>query len=304
MKSILVSFVLVGSLAASSVLTCANELDVFVSSTGTDTGACLRTAPCASFAYAFTQTTWNSVIHVVDAGAYGTVAITHGITIDGGGLASSMVGGGGSIQEASVFRIAAGASDVVTIENLTISGVSGFGAGVPSAIAVTTAGAVHVEHCTFAGFSSAAIDFRATGALLDMKDVTITDLANGDGVYVANARATLDHVSISHTQTAVLAAGSSSVTIAHSTANGNGSGFVAAYGPTAEIHVDDCAMTNNQWAIVAGQGAKAYVSRSSLFNNFISALFNDGSSFLLSYGDNRFAGNASDGAFTSTVSVK
>jgi len=70
------------------------------------------------------------------------------------------------------------------------------------------------------------------------------------------------------------------------------------------LHIDDCTMTNNQWAVVAGQGATAYVSRSTLTNNFITALFNDGTSHLISYGDNRFASNASDGAFTGLASVK
>jgi hypothetical protein len=304
MKS-LIRFVLVAAcLSASSVPSSATTFDAYISSTGTDTGSCFRNAPCATLAYAFTQLAVNGVIHVVDQGTYGVVTITHSVTIDGGGLVSSTAGGGVTITNSAIFKVAAGASDVVTIKNITISGQSGLGTGQPSAIAVTSVGALHVEDCTFAGFSSAGVDFRATNALLDMKNVTITDVGNGDGVYVANARATLEHVSISRTQTAVLAAGSSSVSIAHSTANGNGSGFVAAYGPTAEIHVDDCTMTDNQWAVVAGQGAKAYVSRSSLFNNYITALFNDGSSFLVSYGDNRFAGNASDGAFTSTASVK
>jgi hypothetical protein len=101
-----------------------------------------------------------------------------------------------------------------------------------------------------------------------------------------------------------LASGSSTVSIRRSTANGNGSGFVAAYGPTAELHVDDCMLTNNQWGIVVASGARAYISRSTLSNNFITALFNDGSSTLVSFGNNQFASNASDGAFTATATVK
>lgn len=304
MKSVIASLlVLVGFAAAASPSYAG--FDVYISSAGIDTGTCIRTAPCASFGFAFAQLSGNGVIHVVDQGTYGRLVITHGVTIDGGGIASQTFSGGLSLPPVSVFAIAAGASDVVTITNFTISGHSVEAPGLePAGITVTSVGALHIEHCTFAGFSSAAIDFRATGALLDMQDVTITDMPSGNGVYVANARATLDHVSISRTQTAVLAAGSSTVSITHSTANGNGSGFVAAYGPTAEIHIDDCTITNNQWAVVVSGGAKAYVSRSALFTNFITALFNDGSSFLISYGDNRFAGNASDGAFTSTVSMK
>jgi len=304
MKSLCLPVLVVVCLGVTSVPSYA-AWDVWVSSAGADTGVCPRTAPCATFAYAFTQLFTNGVIHVVDQGAYGTLNITHGVTIDGGGIASQTVSAGTGLPVASVFRVNAGASDVVTITNFTISGSNGTGnLDEASAIAVTSAGALRVEHCTFSSFASAAIDFRASGALLDMKDVTIADMPNATGVYVGNGRASLEHVSISRTQTAVLAAGSTTVSITHSTVNGNGSGVVAAYGPTAETHIDDCLLTNNQWAVVAGQGAKAYVSRSSLFNNFITAMFNDGSSSLISYGDNRFASNASDGAFTSTIAVK
>jgi len=301
MKSIVVSLLVALFVAVTSVCSYAG-FDVYVASTGADTGGCQRSVPCATFAYAFSQVQVNGVIHVIDHGGYGVVSITHGVTIDGGGLASNLHHD--AFPLASVFSIAAGTADVVTIENFTISGNYAVGAFEPSAIAVTSVGALHVEHCTFVGFVNTAIDFRATGALLDMKDVTITDIPTGNGVYVANARASLEHVNISRTQTALLAAGSSAVSISHSAANGNGSGFVAAYGPTAEIHVDDCTMTNNQWAVVVSNGARATVSRSSLFNNFITAMFNDGASFLISYGDNRFAGNATDGAFTSTLTVK
>jgi len=306
MKSLIVSLLVIAGLGASASVSSAGTVwEVYVSSTGTDTGFCLRTAPCATFAYAFTQALGNGIIHVVDQGNYGVLTITHGITIDGGRIASQTAAGGNAFYTKTPFTISAGASDVVTITGFTISGENPTSPGPEaSAISVTSVGALHVEHCTFAGFVSAAIDFRATGGLLDMKDVTITDMPSGNGVYVANARATLEHVSISRTQTAVLAAGSSTVSIVHSTANGNGSGFVAAYGPTAELHMDDCTMTNNQWAVVVSGGAKAYVSRSSLFTNFITAMFNDGGSSLISYGDNRFAGNASDGTFTGMASMK
>jgi len=277
--------------------------DSYVSSTGSDantTTFCERQTPCATLATAFGVTTFNGVIHVVDQGAYGGLIITHGITIDGGNFATTLGLGGGLLTGGVQFTIAAGASDIVTIMNFTMSGRN----FAQSAVGVTSVGGLHVQHCTFSGYTNAAIDFRATGAQIEMTDVTISDIQSGTGVYVANARGSLDNVHIHHTQTAVLAAGSSTVSIRRSTINGNGSGFVAAYGPTAEIHVDDCMMTNNQWAVVVSGGAKALVSRSSLFNNFITAMFNDGASSLISYGNNQFAGNASDGTFTSTVSVK
>jgi len=303
MKRLAVTFVACFLISASSAFA---GFDTWVSSTGSDGNIdCIRSAPCATFAAAFNATFANGVIHVIDSGAYGILTITHGITIDGGNVAATLASGGNAILFAPQFTVSAGASDIVTILNFTMSGSNPLSpSGSHSAIAVTSVGGLHVAHCTFNSYRDAAIDFRATGADLELTDVTISDIQNGTGVYVANARGSLDNVHIHHTQTAVLAAGSSTVSIRRSTVNGNGSGFVAAYGPTAEIHVDDCMMTNNQWAIVVSGGARAFLSRSSLFNNFITALFNDGSSSIVSYGNNQFASNASDGAFTSTVAVK
>jgi len=276
--------------------------DTYVSSTGSDANAatgCLRNNPCATFSAAFGAASGNGVIHVVDSGAYGTLTITHGITIDGGNAGSTLSGSGNTIFLSAQFSINAG-SAIVTIENLTMSGTN----IAPTAISVSAVGGLHVQNCTFSGYTSSAINFQASSGQLELTNVTISDIPSGNGVFVGNARAALDNVHINHTQTAVLASGSSTVSIRRSTANGNGSGFVAAYGPTAELHVDDCMLTNNQWGIVVASGARAYISRSTLSNNFITALFNDGSSTLVSFGNNQFASNASDGAFTATATVK
>jgi hypothetical protein len=140
--------------------------------------------------------------------------------------------------------------------------------------------------------------------VLTVEHVNVYNMQFSTGVYVANARATLVDLNLTKLQTGVISAGSSTVSISRSTANGNAQAFVAAYGPTAELHIDDCIITNNEWAVVASQGATAYVAGSTLANNTVTALFNDGSSFLISYGSNKFASNASDGGFTSTIGMK
>src|SRR6478672_12043871 len=74
--------------------------DTYVSSTGSDANAatgCLRNNPCATFSAAFGAASGNGVIHVVDSGAYGTLTITHGITIDGGNAGSTLSGSGNTI---------------------------------------------------------------------------------------------------------------------------------------------------------------------------------------------------------------
>ena len=61
----------------------AQSTRTWVSSTGLDSNACSRAAPCASFAGAYNKTHTGGVINVVDAGAYGGVIISKSITIEG-----------------------------------------------------------------------------------------------------------------------------------------------------------------------------------------------------------------------------
>jgi hypothetical protein len=92
----------------------------FVSGTGTDSGACSRTAPCRTFAFALTQTNAGGEIDVLDPAGYGTVLITKAISIvnDGAGTAGITAAG-------SAISIFAGTSDSVHLRGLTIQGLGG-----------------------------------------------------------------------------------------------------------------------------------------------------------------------------------
>src|SRR5262245_45331827 len=89
----------------------------YVSSTGSDANVpfCTRALPCATFAAAFGATAQNGVIHVVDSGAYGILTITHGITIDGSNVGTTLIAGGNGILSGPQITVSAGVSDIVTI---------------------------------------------------------------------------------------------------------------------------------------------------------------------------------------------
>jgi hypothetical protein len=57
----------------------------WVSGVGDDANPCSRTAPCKTFAGAWAQTAPGGEIDALDPGGFGTLTITHAITIDGGG---------------------------------------------------------------------------------------------------------------------------------------------------------------------------------------------------------------------------
>src|SRR5215831_10943818 len=96
----------------------------FVSAaTGNDANDCNRLTPCRTFQRAHDQTLALGEITVLDAGGYGAVNITKGISIinDGVGEAGVLISGG-----ANGITIAATPTDSISLRGLTLKDI-GFG---------------------------------------------------------------------------------------------------------------------------------------------------------------------------------
>jgi hypothetical protein len=120
----------------------------FVSGTGIDSGACSRTAPCRTLAFALSVTTAGGEIDVLDPAGYGAVTIIHAISIvnDGAGTAGITASSGNAIT------INAGTSDSVHLRGLTIEGIS----GATNGILFNSGGNLEIENCVVRGFVSGA----------------------------------------------------------------------------------------------------------------------------------------------------
>src|SRR4051812_22620659 len=121
----------------------------WVSGVGDDVNPCSRTAPCKTFAGAISKTAAGGEIDALDPGGFGAVTITKGMTLDGGqgsGFASILAAG------TSGIIINAGASDVITLRNLSLNGA---GTGI-CGVRILAARAVFIENCEIFGFRAAA----------------------------------------------------------------------------------------------------------------------------------------------------
>ena len=98
----------------------------WISGVGSDNNPCNRTAPCKTWAGALSKTAAGGEIDALDAGGFAAVTITKAITLDGGGGQVASVLGGGF----DGIVVAAGASDVVKIRNLSVNGIGSTGAGI------------------------------------------------------------------------------------------------------------------------------------------------------------------------------
>lgn len=154
------SFIKTGALAALLVAAAASQAGAqasraWVSGVGDDANPCSRTAPCKTFAGAISKTLAGGVIDVLDPGGFGAVTITKSITIETDGAIGGILASG-----TNGIIVDAGPSDVVILRNLSFDG---FGTGLRG-VNFIAGGALHVERCSFEGFTQAAIGFEPSGA--------------------------------------------------------------------------------------------------------------------------------------------
>lgn len=166
----------------------------WVSGVGDDANPCSRTAPCLTFDGAFAKTAAGGEISVLDPGDFGSLTITHSVTI-------SAEGGFAAIQAAATaITIQAGATDVVTLKNLRLGG-TGAGYGV----SFLSGGALHINDVAIAGFSGGGIHIanhspafvslwnvradRTSGSALELLPTARLDVVGGELVLAGDTAA-------------------------------------------------------------------------------------------------------------------
>jgi hypothetical protein len=290
------SFVVILAVAASALVFAAparaQATRTWVSGVGDDANPCSRTAPCKTFAGAISKTAESGVISVLDPGGFGAVTITKSITIDGGGI-------GGSILAAfaSGIIVTAGSGDEVVLRHLSIDGS---GNGLTGIRVVNNGVTVHIEDVDIMGFTGRCIDVQAGASMIYVTN-THADGCVGGALYVQNARATIVNFTSENSQYGVRVGPTTVATVSRSSASGGSMGFAAANDPSAVLNIEDSTTTNNDYGVVAGQGATVRCSRVGIVSNRIVGVFNDGMSTLISAGNNFLVGNATNGAFTAGV---
>lgn len=97
----------------------AQYVTTWVASNGNDANSCLRDGPCRTFAAAYAKTEPLGTIRAVDAADYGPLTITKSITLDGGDSGAAIVH-----TDAVGITIKPGQADTINIRNITIHSYS------------------------------------------------------------------------------------------------------------------------------------------------------------------------------------
>ena len=171
----------------------------WVSGLGDDVNPCSRTAPCKTFAGAFSKTTPSGIINCLDNAGFGAITITRSITIDCrpflGGVLAALTNG---------INVN-GAGVVVHLRGLDIEGV---GTGLIGVNFINGA-QLNIEDSKIFGFQSGSamgIKFAPPAGVNAKLHVTNTIVANNGtstlngGIFVQPVGSEIAHVSLTRVQ--------------------------------------------------------------------------------------------------------
>jgi hypothetical protein len=274
----------------------------WVSGVGDDANPRSRTAPCKTFAGAISKTDPSGEIDALDPGGYGAVTITKSMTIDGRGTLASILN-----SATTGIVVNAGVNDVVIIRNVTLNGA---GSGVRG-IRFLAGAALHLENVQVFGNSGPGILVDANMAV-EFVAVNVTVERNGNsGIIVqpgaaGSAQVALERVRAQNNQgSGIEIRDRTKGTIVDCLMAGNSShGLVVSTGPGAsEVGVDRSASCSNGSVGIRAAGSPNAVVRIAnldVFNNGGGVQATEGST-IASYGNNRIAGNGTNGSPTTTI---
>lgn len=275
----------------------------YVSVNGNDSNVssgCQQIAPCRNFNIALGVTASRGELVALDSGNYMPFNITQAVTIKAAPGADVTILSSGF---GDAIAINAGPSDSIVLHGLTINGsaLSGW-----TGIHFWTGGALLVESCVVTDLTNG---IRVDGpGKITVTDTLIRDNIQGMVMQTGSGQihATLDHLQIKNNQftgigvwTNTQAVISNSLIIDNLQ---NGIEVSAGSPGNAVANVEGCTIKNNYNGIVSYGGSLARVSHSTITDNMQGIPMFGGQ--VLSFGNNRLAGNTTDGSFTGMVPLQ
>ena len=307
MKRFMVLFLGIGlSFCALTTAAQARATRTWVSGTGDDANPCSRTAPCKTFAGAISKTADCGEIDALDPAGYGTITITKGIKIDGGGGEAGQVA---SILAAQVPGVTINNSSATcpfdVLRNLDINGINSGTTGVN----VVQGGTLALENVDIENFTQNCVNIAPAVAVGFTAYNTNMEKCTTGGLVInytgaGTERAVLSGTHIFQSQSAIGPSATGSVlrSARDYDLNQNGGGAVQASGASAFIDLQHCQVSNNQAFGVhaTASGTITLADNTVAYNNGTGLLADPGSS-ILTWSNNWVTGNSPDGARTGTI---
>jgi parallel beta helix pectate lyase-like protein len=266
MKALRLSLALATALLATSAFAQASR--TWVSGVGADDNPCSRTAPCKTFAGAFSKTARAGIINTVDPGGFGAVTISKSLTIDGGPFHAGILAAATNGVTINITDFVADPNATVTLRNLDIEGfVTGL-----RGVRILSAKRVIIDNCRIFGFRGSpgrGLDVATSVANVQIvvRNSTIYD-NSAQGILVSGVAASPAQLVVEGST--VIHNGSSAIdlligakaTVSTSELSQNGSAGVFAEAATTQADVAYTRMTQN---IIAASALNSGVIR--LYNS-------------------------------------
>jgi hypothetical protein len=253
----------------------------FVSAAGSDTNNCTNVAtPCRHLAAAFAATAPGGEIFVLDPSNYGSLTITHSVSIEGHGWASIA-----PPNDSIAITINAGSNDTISIHGVAVNGTGA--TGLTHGIVFNSGGGLTVTDCVVQNFTADAILIQPTSKINFLIKDTILLHNAGTGIdystpsgSIATGIGVIDHVVVANSANGIIIAttnggGLTSVTIANSIANENlqdGVFINNGNGSPLAVSIDSSTFSSNGNNGITGNGS----SKITLGRSVITANRNSG----------------------------
>jgi hypothetical protein len=294
------------SVTASFLLAQGGLTRTFVSSSGVDGNPCTVTAPCATFAHAYTLTQPDGIIAALNPGKYGPLTIAYPVTVNGNGWAAIT-----GPAQGNGITVNAGSGNVI------LAGLEVDGAGAAyNGIVFNSGGSLTIDNCIVKDFvqggsggtgtSGNGIWIAPTSGTINFAIVNTIAVDNASAGIIygqpsgsAAASGVIDHVVATNNpgngiDVVMLggSGGSAAVTISNSVANNNGEAGIAASGSSYIVTLDHDEVSNNLTGVSVGANTSVLLSRSVITKNSNYGVSNSGTAG--SSADNRIYGNGTN----------
>ncbi|HEY0394299.1 MAG TPA: right-handed parallel beta-helix repeat-containing protein [Candidatus Elarobacter sp.] len=270
---------------------------------------CSRTAPCKTFAGAVSKTADCGEIDALDPAGYGTITLTKGIKIDGGGGEAGQVA---SILASGVPGVIINNSSVAcpmdVLRNLDINGIASGTIG----ISVLQGGTLAIENVDVENFTNTCLNVVPSAGLAAV-GITIYNsnfercvngalVVNYTGAGFERIVASMSKFSKSQTGPGISITGNSKSSFKDSDINNNQGGGVLTSGANVNVHLVKDQVSNNQtFGVHTTNNSTMSLSDTSVVHNNGTGLFADVGTQLLTWNNNWVHGNSPDGARTGTI---
>jgi hypothetical protein len=272
---------------------------VYLSNSGNDSNIGSPDAPCKTLAAAYGKVYAGGRIVVMDSMQLDPITLSKAVTIDGCGKGVILGDEAGVSRPYHAVAVAAGASDRVVLQNLTLECRSG---QTDEGVLFSSGKSLVIERCTFDGFTDAAVNVSVSNAAeVQIEDTTFTGSSMGVRFLgnSASVKFSLNRVrALGMGSTGFSLAGPGNSVLKDCEATGASYGLVVYKG---DVQADGLSASQNGCGIQLNSGSLR-LGDCVVAGNGTGVKVNGGA--LSSYGNNRVDGNGSgNGPFT-TIGLK